>query len=62
MGKCGHRVNVCIYEGGPKIMPVSPSPQPQIEQLRDQGFVVVPGFAPEPQLAKLNDADRKSVV
>ena len=47
-------------------MPVSPqpqpSPQPQIEQLRDRGFVVVPGFAPEPQLARLNDAARAQLA
>jgi phytanoyl-CoA hydroxylase len=45
-----------------KIMPVSPSPQPQIEQLRDQGFVVVPGFAPEQQLARLNDAAKAQLA
>jgi phytanoyl-CoA hydroxylase len=45
-----------------KIMPVSPSPQPQIEQLRDHGFVVVPGFAPGPQLAKLNDAAKAQLA
>jgi len=43
-------------------MPVSPSPQPQIEQLRDRGFVVVPRFAPEPQLAKLNEAARAQLA
>src|SRR5579862_5091696 len=58
-------------KGGLRIMPVSqPLPQPspqsqsqsQIEQLRDRGFVVVPGFASEPQLAKLNGAARAQLA
>jgi phytanoyl-CoA hydroxylase len=45
-----------------KIMPVSPAPQPQIEQLRDQGYVVVPGFASEPRLTQLNDAAKAQLA
>ena len=32
--------------------------QAQIAQLRDQGYVVVPGFAPAESLIKLNEAAR----
>jgi phytanoyl-CoA hydroxylase len=34
------------------------SPQAQIEQLRDRGYLVVPRFVPQGELAKLNEAAR----